>query len=134
VVQRLAAALDARSGIGLNGARILLVGVAYKKNVDDTRESPSFEILELLRQRGATVDYFDPFVPRIPRIRRYPELEGMQSVDLGGQPDTVYNGAVICTDHDNIDYSTVLARSEVLVDTRNALRNIEDPHAKIVKA
>jgi len=134
VVQRLAEAMDAKSGKGLNGARILLAGVAYKKNVDDTRESPSFEIMELLRRRGAKVDYCDPHVPEIPRIRRFPELEGMLSVDLSNDVDLIYDGTIICTDHDRLDYPLLAAHSQILVDTRNALRNFDDLELKVVRA
>ena len=134
VVQKLAEALDARLGIGLRGAKILLVGVAYKKNVNDTRESPSFRIMELLQRRGAAVDYFDPHVPEIPKIRRYPNIEGMRSVNLSDSADAAYDGTVICTDHDHLDYPLLAARSKVVIDTRNATRYLEDLREKVVKA
>ena len=76
VVERLALALDAQRGRGLNGARVLVIGIAYKKNIEDTRESPSLRLMELLEGRGARVDYHDPFVPRIPVTRDHPGLAG----------------------------------------------------------
>jgi UDP-N-acetyl-D-glucosamine dehydrogenase len=134
VVRRLSEALDSNFGIGLNGAKILLAGVAYKKNVDDTRESPSFEVMELLRRRGAVVEYFDPYVPEIPRIRRYPDLEGKRSVELSAVPDALYDATIVCTDHDNLDYSLIAAHSKLIVDTRNALKHLKDNRVKVVKA
>ncbi|UXA15336.1 nucleotide sugar dehydrogenase [Mycobacterium sp. SMC-8] len=133
VLQRLSEALDANFQIGLNGARILLVGVSYKKNIDDTRESPTFAILELLQQRGAEVDYLDPYVSEIPKLRKYPQLEKMRSKDLA-EIKGVYDAAVICTDHDNMDYEHLATHCNILVDTRNALRNLDATKFKVVKA
>ena len=78
VVDRLAEALDARFRKGLNGSRVLIVGVAYKRNVDDMRESPALAIIELLMERGAEVDYHDPYCPVIPRTREHRHLAGQQ--------------------------------------------------------
>ena len=80
MVERLAEALDRRLGKGLTGAKILLLGLAYKKNVDDMRESPSLKLIELLEARGATVDYHDPYIPVIPKTREHAELAGRRSV------------------------------------------------------
>ena len=82
VVSRAAELLDARKGLSLSQAKILMVGVAYKKNVDDTRESPALNILEILQERGAKVDFHDPHVMVIPETRRHPKLTGMKSVAL----------------------------------------------------
>lgn len=134
VLKRLTEAMDEHLRIGLNGARILLVGMAYKKNVDDTRESPSFEILELLRNRGAVVEYYDPYVSEIPRIRRFPEFEGMRSIDISQETDATYDAAIICTDHEGVDYAALGKRSKIMVDTRNALNNVSNLQATVVKA
>src|SRR5439155_2083289 len=82
VVARLAAELDRRTGRGVNGAKVLIIGVAYKKNIDDTRESPSFKLIELLEQRGASCDVHDPYVPVIPSTREHPALAGRRSVPV----------------------------------------------------
>ena len=82
VVDRLARALDVRGGRGLNGARILVLGVAYKKNIEDTRESPSLRLMELLEARGAAVEFHDPHVPEIPLIREHPGFTGRRSQPL----------------------------------------------------
>src|SRR3569623_1999071 len=82
VVTRLADELDARFKKGLNGARILLVGLAYKKNVDDMRESPSLKLIELLEKRGAKVDYTDPYIPEVQETREHPGFTGRRSIAL----------------------------------------------------
>ena len=107
VVHKLGDALNARQRRALNGARILLVGLAYKKNVDDPRESPSFTLLELLTEKGAEVDYHDPYIARIPSMRDYPQYAGKPSVAL--TPETVadYDAVLIATDHDEVDYATL---------------------------
>lgn len=133
-VRKLSEALDMRLGRGLKRARILLVGLAYKKNVDDTRESPSFRIMELLQARGAHVEYLDPYVPEIGEIRRYPGFRGLRSVDLDAHPEATWDAAIICTDHDLFNYEVLLARAKLVVDCRNATRNVAGGREKIVKA
>jgi UDP-N-acetyl-D-glucosamine dehydrogenase len=122
VVQRLADALNDRAGKGLKGARILLLGAAYKKNVDDMRESPSLKIIELLEERGAAVDYHDPYVPELRRSREYPHLAGRRSVPWNPAAFAAYDAAMIVTDHDGVDYAGLLAACPLVVDTRNACR------------
>src|SRR5271166_6450787 len=100
VIARLADELDARAGRGLNGARILIVGLAYKKNVDDTRESPAFKLIELLEKRGATCDVHDPYVPVVPRSREHPDMAGRKSVPLDPAAIARYDAVLIVTDHD----------------------------------
>jgi len=134
VIRRLKDALDERSGRGLNGARILLVGMAYKKNVDDTRESPSLHILEALVDRGARVDYLDPFVKVVPPTRRRPELAGRETIAEADIEKGNYDAALICTDHDAIDYQHLVSSSKLVVDTRNATKNVTTNTDRIVKA
>lgn len=123
VVERLAQEMDVRLGKGLHGSRILLGGIAYKKNVDDMRESPALKIIEILERRGAQVSYFDPFVPKIPMTREHPELAGRKSelwqTGIGGEHDAV----LIVTDHDMVDYAKLVDAAALVVDTRNACRN-----------
>ena len=118
VVARLAEALDRRFRKGLNGARILLLGVAYKKNVDDTRESPAFAIWERLRERGAEVAYHDPHVPVIPKTRAHASLAGTASVPLTPRNLAGFDAVLIVTDHDAVDYRLLREHASLVVDTR----------------
>jgi UDP-N-acetyl-D-glucosamine dehydrogenase len=120
VVARLAEALDASSGRGLKGARILIVGMAYKKNVEDTRESASLVLAELLEERGAIVEYHDPFVPVIPQTRDHASLAGRRSIALTKEAIGLYDATLIATDHDVIDYTLLAQFSKLVIDTRNA--------------
>jgi UDP-N-acetyl-D-glucosamine dehydrogenase len=127
VVSRLRDELDRRFGKGLHGARILIVGIAYKKNVDDMRESPALSIMDSLDEVGARVDYHDPYFPILPSTRRHPTLAGKASVPLEGHNLARYDAAVIVTDHDNVDYITLLRYSKLIVDTRNVLAKLAGP-------
>ncbi len=121
VVDRLREELDRRFGKGLSGARILVVGIAYKKNVGDLRESPALTIMECLERAGAKVDYSDPYFPTIPPTREHAALAGKASVPLEAYMLARYDGAVIVTDHDQVDYPLLVRFSKLVVDTRNAL-------------
>ncbi len=134
VVNVLADALDRRFAKGLNGARILLLGMAYKKNVDDLRESPALRLVELLEQRQATVDYYDPYIPVIPRTREHAELAGRRSVRWNPRGFARYDAALICTDHDAVDYAALVRQSKLVVDSRNATKFVEKGREKIVPA
>jgi UDP-N-acetyl-D-glucosamine dehydrogenase len=123
-----------RFGLSLKGARILVLGVAYKKNVDDTRGSASFKIIRLLQSRGAEVAYHDPFVPTVGQIRDYPELAGMQSIAWQTERLSGFSAALILTDHDGVDYETVLREVPLVVDTRNVTAAFAPPPGKVLKA
>lgn len=120
VVQKTADALNTH-GKAVKGSRILVLGLAYKKNVDDTRESPAVEIIHLLDQKGALVDYSDPHVPTFPRKRDY-SFE-MKSVDLTADTLSNYDCAVLVTDHDVFDFAMLAEAAIPIVDTRNRLLN-----------
>lgn len=120
VVERLAEAMNEQFGTAPKGATVLILGIAYKKNVEDTRESPAFKIIELLEKRGARVSYHDPFVPEIPRSREHPEYAGRKSVALTPSIVSGFDAVLICTDHDNLDYKELAASARLIVDTRNA--------------
>ncbi|MEM6823639.1 MAG: nucleotide sugar dehydrogenase [Pseudomonadota bacterium] len=122
VVDKLARALDDRFHKGLNGARVLVFGAAYKKNVNDMRESSALRVMALLDERGADTAYFDPFVPEIPKTREHPRLAGRKSVPWSEDLSAGYDAALIVTDHDAVDYHAVLAHAPLVVDTRNACR------------
>jgi UDP-N-acetyl-D-glucosamine dehydrogenase len=131
VVQRTMEALNAR-GKALKGARVLLLGMAYKKDVDDMRESPSVRLVELLQERGAEVCYHDPYVPRVPRMRQH-QLD-MVSVPLTDEAIGSADAVIVATDHAAVDYARVVARASLVVDTRNACRAVRVGRERIVKA
>ena len=133
VVSRTAQALSKHEKQALNGAKILLVGMAYKKNVDDMRESPSLVLTELLEAEGAEVSYFDPFVPIIPPSREHSELAGRRSIELDEAALSGVNCVLISTDHDDVDYQFLADHARLIIDTRNAMKNISGK-AVIVKA
>jgi UDP-N-acetyl-D-glucosamine dehydrogenase len=120
VVDRLALMLDRMAGRGLRGARILMLGVAYKNNVDDMRESPGLRLIELIEARGAQVDYFDPYIPVIPATREHAHLTGRRSIAWDRPVVGGYDAVLIATDHDNVDYGELVGCAKLVVDTRNA--------------
>ena len=120
VVNELALALDRTQKKGLNGSKVLVVGLSYKKNIDDTRESPSLVLIELMEQRGAMVDFHDPHVSKVPPTREHPNLAGRSSVELNASTVGSYDVALIATDHDAVDYALIVNSSRLVVDTRNA--------------
>ncbi len=134
VIEVLESSLQAKFDKEIKGAKILIMGLAYKKNVDDTRESPAFVLLELLKARGATVAYFDPFVPSIPETREHAAHAGQKSIDWSAEELAKYDAALICTDHDGINYEELVAKSKLVIDTRNATASINNKSGKIIKA
>ena len=122
---------DALNGIRLplNGSRVLVAGVAYKRNVDDIRESPSLDLLSLLRERGAELSYSDPHVARLPGSTWKDGID-MESVDLANAPAGHYDCIVIVTDHSRFDYANLQRAAKVVVDTRNA---IAEPGPNVVR-
>ncbi|WP_370644982.1 nucleotide sugar dehydrogenase [Microvirga sp. ACRRW] len=133
VVERLVEAVD-RSGRPFSGSRILMLGAAYKKNVDDMRESPSLKLIELIEARGASVDYHDPHIPELPPTRKHGPLAGRRSVPLTGESVASYDAVLIATDHDNVDYRLVAEHARLVVDTRNSLTRAGLANDRIVKA
>lgn len=119
VVNGLVGALSDRFQKSIKGSKILLVGLAYKKNVDDTRESPSLRIIEMLESLGANVDYYDSYVPVIPATREHAALMGRKSVEFTADVLKSYDAAFIVTDHDNVDYQFLADHVPLVVDTRN---------------
>ena len=132
VVDRTAEALN-EDGKAVRGSRVCVLGVAYKKDVDDPRESPAFEILEKLRARGADVTYNDPHVPVLPRMRRHPLLR-LESRPLTPEFLARQDCVLLITDHSAYDYDFIVRHSRLLVDTRNAAVNCEPGDCRIVKA
>jgi UDP-N-acetyl-D-glucosamine dehydrogenase len=130
VVQKLLLALNDR-GRAMKGARILVLGLAYKKDIDDPRESPAFEVVHALLRLGAVVSYHDPHVPRAPRMRSWPHLPDMSSVPLTAEVLAAHDAAMVVTDHTAVDYELVAAHAPLVVDTRGVYRA---PRANVVKA
>lgn len=131
VVDRLVAALNQR-GKPLRGSNVCLLGVAYKKDVDDARESPAFALIELLQKGGAEVSYNDPHIPRLPQTRHFRipmDCSPLTPEYLAGQ-DCV----LIATDHSAYDYEFIVRHAPLVVDTRNATRNVRVGREKICKA
>jgi UDP-N-acetyl-D-glucosamine dehydrogenase len=126
VVQRLTEILNDH-GKALSGARILVLGIAYKKDVDDDRESPSLKIIDLLRQRGAKVDYNDPHIPRYIGGRHYPGLE-LTSTPLTAETLKEADLVLLVTDHSAYDYHWIAAEAKLIVDTRNAFKGQAGEH------
>jgi UDP-N-acetyl-D-glucosamine dehydrogenase len=129
VIQKMSFALD-QAGKCLTDSHILLLGLAYKKNVDDDRESVTFKIMEMLEQQGATVDYNDPYIPLIKPRREYRQFIGKKSTPLDQIKQ--YDMTVILTDHSSYNYETIVKQSKIVVDTRNACGTILSN--KIIKA
>jgi UDP-N-acetyl-D-glucosamine dehydrogenase len=134
VVGRLADEFNRRTGRGLKGARVLIVGLAYKKNVDDTRESPSFKLMQLIEDRGGACDVHDPLVPVVPRTREHASFAGRKSVPLDAVTVASYDVVLIATDHDAIDYKALVGAAKLVIDTRNACARAGAVGANVVKA
>jgi UDP-N-acetyl-D-glucosamine dehydrogenase len=133
VINRLAEFLNEQRK-PINGTRIAILGVAYKKDVDDPRESPSFELLKLLLERGAVLTYNDPHVPALPKMRHYPDLPVMASQQLTPAYLAAQDCVLIATDHSAYDYSFIVEHSRFVLDTRNATKGVVRGRDKIRKA
>lgn len=134
VVDALVEGLSRKLRKSLTGARIVLLGLAYKKNVDDMRESPSLRILEILEERGAVVEFYDPFIPVIPKTREHAPLAGRRSVAWNKESIGSFDAALVCTDHDNVDYAELVKWVPLVVDTRNVTRGVSEGRDKIIMA
>ena len=132
VVGRLADALNDR-GKPVRGSRVLLLGMAYKRDVDDPRESPGFELMDVLEKKGAAVSYHDPYIPELPPMRRYPHLR-QHSQDLTAELLGRQHAVVAVADHSVYDWDWVVEHAPLVVDTRNATRNVRLHRERILKA
>lgn len=116
----------------LNGSRVLILGASYKKDIDDMRESPSLKLIELFIKRGANVDYTDPFIPSLPKTRKY--NFAMESVDLTAESIKNYDLVVLSTDHTDFDYKMIGSNAKAILDTRNAFERNGIKSSNIYKA
>ncbi|TIV66053.1 MAG: nucleotide sugar dehydrogenase [Mesorhizobium sp.] len=134
VVDELAKALDRRCGKALSRSRILIVGLAYKKNVPDIRESPSLRLIELIEDWGGKAEFHDPHVTEIPTTREHMAIKGRRSVELTEAALKDFDAVVIATDHDAIDYQTIADHAPLIVDTRNVFGRLGLDRETVVKA
>jgi len=132
VVERVSEALNERAK-SIKDSKILMLGVAYKKDVDDVRESPAMEIMELLQARGAVLSYSDPYIPKLHKMRNY-DFSHMSSVELKADVLKSQDVVLITTDHTVFDYQSIVDNSGLIVDTRNATRKVTRGREKIVRA
>ncbi len=121
-------------GKALKGSKVLVLGLAYKKDIDDDRESPSYHLIELLKSKGAKVSYNDPHCPVIKPTREHPHLAGMKSVKLTEKSLAGFDAVLVSTDHSSYDYDFIVAHAPLIIDTRNATKNVRKGQKKIVKA
>jgi UDP-N-acetyl-D-glucosamine dehydrogenase len=115
----------------LKGAKLLVLGVAYKKDVDDLRESPTLKIMEILKKRGAEFEYNDPYFPHLHKMRHY-DFSHMKSVPLSAENLGKFDAVIISTDHSSYDYVAIVDAAKLVVDTRNATRRVIRHREKIV--
>ena len=132
VIERLTSALNDK-GKAVKGSKILILGVAYKKDVDDVRESPALEIMELLQDKGATLTYSDPYIPQLHKMRKH-DFSHMSSAALNEDLLKKTDVVLITTDHTGIDYQWLVTNSALVVDTRNATREVRLGREKIMRA
>ena len=130
VVNAVATALNERRK-SIKGSKILLLGIAYKKDVDDLRESPSLKLLELLTAGGAEIDYNDPYFPRLHKMRHY-DFSEKRSVEISSATISRYDCVLIATDHSSYDYDSIVRDAQLVVDSRNATRRVTQGRTKIV--
>jgi len=131
VVQKTMEALN-ENGKSIKGARILILGLAYKKDVDDPRESPSFRLIELLEKKGALVDYNDPYVPKAPKTRKH-KIKKI-SIELTSDNMAKYDCVIIATDHSDYNATFIVENSNLIVDTRNLIGKSGIKSNKVIMA
>ncbi len=120
VVHKVADALNEK-GKAVNGSRILVLGVAYKKNVDDMRESPSVRLMDMLRRKGSKIAYSDPYVPVFPKLRKF--RFDLESVVLSPESIAGFDCLLLATDHDEFDYDEIQRHAKLIVDARGRYTN-----------
>ena len=133
VIHRVADALNERQK-AVKGSSILILGLAYKPNVDDERESPSYVLMEMLHARGAKVAYYDPYVPVIKPTREHAHWAGTKSVAWDRQTIASFDLVLIATNHASVDYQELAGWADCIVDTRNAMNGLETRPGQVWKA
>ena len=134
VVNKTMLALN-KKGKAINGSKILIMGIAYKPDVDDMRESPSFVVMDRLAELGAKIEYYDPWIPIIPPTREHMNWKGIESITWSKEVLKTYDAVVLITDHKNVDYDAMKEWAACIIDTRNVYTNLtEQEKEKIYKA
>ena len=135
VVRKIGVALNSKAK-SVNGSKVLLLGLAYKEDVDDMRESPTFHLMDGLRELGAQVDFYDPHIPVIPPTREHAKWTGCKSVEWSAEVVSSYDCVVIATNHSRYDLKELVEFADLIVDTRNALSilEIESREGQVYKA
>jgi UDP-N-acetyl-D-glucosamine dehydrogenase len=132
VVYRVADALNSQQK-SIKGSKILVLGLAYKPNVDDERQSPSYVLMDLLQERGAEVAYYDPYVPVIKLTREHPQFAGRKSVEWNRAAIENFDVVLIATNHSSVDYQQLADWAHCIVDTRNAMASVPVAPGKVWK-
>jgi UDP-N-acetyl-D-glucosamine dehydrogenase len=132
VIRRLSEALN-EVGKPIKGSKIAVLGLAYKKDIDDPRESPSFRLMELLLAGGAHISYNDPYISHVPAMRHY-SLPPLESHPLTPEYVSAQDCVLIATDHGAYDFDSIVQHARLVVDTRNATKHVTHGRDKIVKA
>ena len=133
VIHRTSDALNAQKK-ALNGSKILILGLAYKPNVDDDRESPSYILLDQLKEKGADVSYYDPYVPVIKPTREHPHWAGTKSASWNHETVGSFDAVLIATNHASVNYNDLASWSHCIIDTRNAMDGIDTKDGQLWKA
>jgi UDP-N-acetyl-D-glucosamine dehydrogenase len=133
VVHRVAEALNSKKK-AINGSKVLLLGLAYKANVDDMRESPTYVLMDLLKGQGAEVAYYDPHIPVVNPTREHANWTGTKSVSWCKEEISKYDAVVIATAHDAVNYKDLGQWTDVIIDTRNAMAGVAVANGKVWKA
>ena len=118
----------------INGSKILIIGLAYKANVDDMRESPAFYLMDSLKSEGAELSYYDPHIPKIPTTREHKEWTGLESISWEKETISQFDCIIITTAHDKVSFSDLAGWSDCIVDTRNAMSGISTTQGQVTKA
>ncbi len=133
VIARLGEALNSVTK-PVRGSKVLVVGLAYKAGVDDMRESPSFDLLDLINKQGGDVSYFDPYIPEVTPTREHAQWTGTKSVTWDAASLSEFDAAIISTDHPDVDYAMLAENVEIIIDTRNALEKADVTAKRFWKA
>ncbi|MCX7829636.1 MAG: nucleotide sugar dehydrogenase [Acidobacteria bacterium] len=132
VVEKVASGLNEQKK-SIKDSKILILGIAYKKDIDDARETPAFEIIDKLLELGAKVDFYDPYVPVCPKTRKHKNMAGKKSIKLSARNLEKYDAVIVVTDHSNVDYEKIGRAVPLIIDTRGVYRKIRS-NARIVCA
>ena len=133
VIHKVGEALNERAK-SIKGSKVLVLGLAYKPNVDDDRESPSYVLMEMLKKRGADVAYYDPYVPVIKLTREHPQWAGTKSVNWNRETVASFDTVLLATNHASVNYQELADWATCIVDSRNAMNAVQTKPGQVWKA